>query len=93
MKTTPGANETGKVIFDNECREYREGWNACNEGKHYLANPYGIAYDGELHRLWQKGFNECQERWDTSALNPGSYSPYEIQSSFTVTDPKNHSQP
>jgi hypothetical protein len=74
MSTAPGANETG---------------NACDDGKHYLSNPYGLAYDGELYRLWQKGFNLCQERWDTGP-NPGRYTEHEIQTAFTITDPKNH---
>jgi hypothetical protein len=54
-----------KVIFDNECREYQEGWNACNSGAHFLANPYGLAFNGELHRLWERGYNECQMAWDS----------------------------
>lgn len=90
MKTAPGANETGKHIFDDECKEYKEGWNANGRGAHYLSNPYScIAYDGELYRLWQKGFNENQMKWDQGPT-PKQFSEYEINHSFTITDPKNH---
>lgn len=88
MSTAPGANETGRVIFDEECKEFREGWNACHYGKHFLANPYGLAFGGELYRLWQAGYNLCQERWDTGP-DPGLYSKHEIETAFTITDPKN----
>lgn len=81
-----------EVIMDQQCKEFMEGWNACNRGAHYLSNPYGLAYDGELHRLWQKGFNDCQERWDASNLDPGTYTDQELKDSFTITDPKNHIQ-
>lgn len=91
MNTAPGANETGRIIMDNECREYREGWNANNSGAHYLSNPYSsLAFDGELYRLWQKGFDENQKVWDYHAEDPEAYSKDEIEQSFTITDPKNH---
>lgn len=91
MKTAPGANETGKVIFDEECKEYKEGWNANNSGKHFLSNPYScLAYNGELYRLWQKGFDANYVEWnkDQGSL-PTSFTQDEIDSSFTITNPKN----
>jgi hypothetical protein len=73
------------VIFDNECREYKEGWNACNRGAHFLANPYScLAYDGELNRLWEKGFNDCQLAWDSTGPEPVSFN--DVESSFSITD-------
>lgn len=85
-----GSNETGKVIFDEECKEYKEGWNANNRGAHYLSNPYGLAYNGELRRLWEKGFNDNQVHWDNPDKDdPKAFSEEDIKSSFTITDPKN----
>ena len=77
----------GKVILDNECKEYREGWMACNAGNHYLSNPYSaLAYDGELYRLWQKGFYNCQEVWESGYATPRHYFDYEITNSFSITN-------
>lgn len=91
MATASGASETGKVIHDYECKEYKEGWQSCNEGRHYLSNPYGsLAYEGELYRLWQKGYNDCQQLWNSSSKIPYEISQSEINASFTITDPKNH---
>lgn len=78
-----------KVIYDHECREYREGWNANNRGDHYLSNPYScLAYEGELYRLWQKGFEENHLRWDIhKKITPQPYSKDVIEKSFSITDP------
>jgi hypothetical protein len=76
------------VIFDNECREYRQGWNANNNGAHYLSNPYScLAYDGELHRLWQKGYNDSQDAWDSPDEKiPESFPDDVVKASFSITD-------
>jgi hypothetical protein len=74
------------VIYDNECREYKEGWNANNRGAHYLSNPYScIPYDGELYRLWQKGFDENQMAWDKGPNNPIAFT--DVNQSFSITLP------
>lgn len=74
------------VIFDNECREYKEGWNACNRGAHFLANPYScISYDGELYRLWQKGFDECQLCWEKG---PDPVDFIDLEKCFSITLPE-----
>ena len=80
--------ETNKVIKDNECREYMEGWNACNSGKHFLSNPYGcLAYDGELYRLWQKGFDDNQTAWDSASFDlPKQFLPHQIKFAFSITE-------
>lgn len=80
-----------KVIYDNETKEYKQGWNANNRGSSFLSNPYGnLAYDGELYRLWQKGFNDNFQAWESICDIPKSFSKEEIDASFTITDPKNH---
>lgn len=78
-----------KVIYDNECREYKEGWNANNRGANYLSNPYScLAYGGELYRLWQKGFNESQmQSWDDGdRKQPESFNEDAVKKSFSITD-------
>lgn len=85
MKTEE-VKQTKHVILDEECREYKEGWNANNCGANYLSNPYGsLAYDGELYRLWQKGFNENQIAWDKGPNNPQPFT--NIKESFSITLP------
>jgi hypothetical protein len=80
-------NTADRVIYDEECKEYKEGWNSCNSGASYFANPYScVRYDGELYRLWQKGYNDCQSNWDDGdKQEPKMFSSSEIQSSFTIT--------
>lgn len=76
-----------EVIKDNECKEYMQGWNANNCGKHFLSNPYGcLAYDGELYRLWQKGFNDNQAVWDSPGRIPQPFSEQRVLNAFTITN-------
>lgn len=78
------------VIKDNECREYMEGWNANNCGKHFLSNPYScLSYDGELNRLWEKGYNDNQSAWDNPKVCPDlpqAFSQEQVNDAFTITD-------
>lgn len=76
------------VILDNECREYREGYNACNAGKHWLSCPYGCsAYNGELNRLWESGYQQCQLEWDSpNCKEPKSWTEQELRDSFSIRD-------
>lgn len=41
---------------------YKEGWQACNEGKHLLSNPYPIL--DQTSKDWQQGWRECQRKWN-----------------------------
>jgi len=77
------------VIHDNECREYKQGWNACNSGANFLSNPYScLAYDGELNKLWERGFNECQRTWDDGTKSePVSFTIENVNESFSITLP------
>jgi len=79
-----------RVIFDNECREYMEGWNANNRGDNFLSNPYGLAYDGELQRLWDRGFDDNQMAWDDPNVidDPKSFTEEEIKNAFSIRDHK-----
>ncbi len=80
--------ETDRVIFDHECKEYMEGWNANNNGGHFLANPYScVAYDGELYRLWQRGYNDNFQAWNSADRDlPKSFSPFQIKNAFTIVN-------
>ncbi len=77
-----------KVILDNECREYRQGWNANNRGDSFLSNPYScLAFDGELYRLWQKGFDDNFTEWNKPNIDlPKSFSDQLIKESFSIVD-------
>lgn len=48
----------------NNSNAYSEGWQACNEGKHLLSNPYPIL--DQTSKDWQQGWRECQRKWNTS---------------------------
>lgn len=77
-----------ETIKDSDCREYKQGWNSCNSGRNYLSNPYGVAFDGELYRLWQKGFNDCQFLWDNASIDVPTFSEIDLLQSFSIIDEK-----